>query len=78
MELFANRDIILCYGDGDMGSPFNYFAAGVHDSPCHVAYPILDAPFNGERITNEWPVNTCTKFYMPAELPRMAPSVAPQ
>ena len=78
VELFANGDIIFCYGDGDMGSPFNYFAAGVEDNSCHdVAYPIPDPSFNDAGITNEWPANICWKFNMPAECTStVAPSVS--
>jgi hypothetical protein len=66
VKLFANGDIIFCYGgDGSTGSPFNYFAAGVEDSRIPDAYPIPDSPFNGDGISNEWPANTCWKFHMP-------------
>ena len=75
VELFANGDIIFCYGgDGFTGSPFNYFAAGVEDHSCHVAYPIPDSPFNEDGITSIWPANRCWKFHMPAECTSMAPS----
>ena len=77
VELFANGDIIFCYGgDGSTGSPFNYFAAGVEDNSCHVAYPIPETPFNEVGITNEWPANRCWKFHMPAECTSMTPSVS--
>jgi len=75
VELFANGDIIFCYGEGEMVYG-DSFAAGVEDSRCHVAYPIPDAPFNGEGITYAWPLNTCWKFHMPAECPSMAPSLS--
>jgi len=75
VELFANGDIIFCYGDGDLG--LNYFAAGVEDSRCHVAYPIPDAPFDADGIAKEWPKKKCWKFHMPAECPSMAPSLSP-
>ena len=76
VELFANGDIIFCYGDGDMAFG-DSFAAGVEDSRFPNAYPIPDAPFDSDGITYVWPGKKCWKFHMPAEWPSMAPSLSP-
>ena len=65
VELFANGNMILCYGgDGDIPAGISFRAVVyLEEEQDYISIP--DAPFNSNGFTFVWPANTCWEYIMP-------------